>query len=835
MARVAPVVWALALAAPALALDRNANQQSDVWEMLHGATNLAATADADGDRVSNAGESAAGTDPYSAASYPYVTLATTTSPAPAWPAAPGKRYDVETAPDAMGAWTVVTSLVAVGHADLAMAATAQMVRVNIRDLDTDGDGVTDWEEDQIGFDAATDHTERYSLTDSQRVVLGLGTISTVTMSVVDGDFTERWPDPGVLAIRRTGGLKPLNVNISIGGTATRDVDYATAPGNVVTLPAGSREVWLSFAPIADADDAEATETISVSLLAGSNYVLGAATGATVRLGNETATSGPSAKAAARFLVQASFGPDADSAADPDIIPENVEEVMALGFEGWMDQQLARPITALLPFVQWAADTGNVQNFYTDHKQAAWWHRAMGVTNLYPGGPAAQPDPLRQRMAFALSEIFVISDRLELLGVSPDGMAHYYDMLLTNAFGNYRQLLYDVTVHPCMGVYLSHLKNRKPDPANNIFPDENYAREVMQLFSIGLWELNQDGTRRLGTNGLPIPTYDNGDITEFARVFTGLSYGGAGANSFLFAPVDLLAPMKMWDDYHDCNAKALLNGQVVPASTPSVPNTGAAGLADVNAAMDNLFMHTNVAPFIGRQLIQRFVTSNPSTGYVARVAAAFNDNGVGVRGDLSAVLKAILLDAEARDPAFMADPAFGKQREPFLRVVNFGRAFNAASQAGFYALDNFYMDHYEEPFRSPSVFNFFLPGYTPPGPLGEAGLVGPEYQVVNAGSAISVPNYYLNAVWGGLHRWGSGDPTRTVNLDLGQETNLVTDVDGLVRRLDLSLTGGTLTPRTFQIVREAVERVSTSTWEWEKERVRLAIYLIVTAPEFCVMR
>lgn len=810
--------------APAGALDRNGNQQSDIWEMLHNATGLVATADADGDRVLNRDESTAGTDPLNPGSYPEIALLDSNGPVPSWSTVAGKVYAVESAAHPAGPWTTNGA-----------ATDAMLMRMRIADGDGDADGLNDWEEIQIGYDPASDHTERYSLTDSQRVALALNTISTVTVSVVDGEITERWPDPGVVAVRRTGGLKPLTVHFALGGSATRDADYAAAPGTNVTMPAGVREVWLTFAPVADTQDGEGTESIIVTLGAGSNYVVGASNSATVLLGNETDASGPSAKASARFLIQAAFGPDADAANDPDMTPENVEEVMALGFAGWIDQQLARPVTCLLPFVDWAADEDNIAQFYTDRKEAAWWHRAMGVTNLYPGGPSAQPDPLRQRMAFALSQIFVISDRLESLGVSPDGMASYYDKLLTNAFGSYRQLLFDVSTHPCMGLYLSHLMNRKADPALNRFPDENYAREIMQLFSIGLWELNQDGTRRLDTNGLPIPTYDNGDITELARVFTGLGYGGTNANGFFGAPQNLRERMKMWDVEHDCNAKTLLNGFPIPARPASNPDTGAAGWADLNDALDSLFWHTNVAPFIGRQLIQRFVTSNPGTGYVARVSAAFNDNGAGERGDLGAVIKAVLLDPDARDPAKIHDPAFGKQREPFLRVVNFGRAFNAASQEGIYPLDNFYMDHYEEPLKAPSVFNFYLPHYQPPGIVSAAGLAGPEFQILNAGSAISAPNYYYNAVRGGLHRWGSGIATRTVKLDLSQETNLVTDVDALVRRLDLGLTGGTLEPRTFQIVREAVERVSTGTWDWQNERAYLAIYLVVTSPEFCVMR
>lgn len=830
------VVCALAVlvsAGSARAIDLNGNQQSDVWEINFAATGLTANADADGDQVSNRGESIAGTDPWQSASVPRLFPA---AAAAWWPSVTGKLYHLQTAPDlATGTWTTVATFA--GN-DLVISNAWNAVtnegyrRILIQDVDSDGDQLNDWEERQLQLNPRATNSERFEVTDAQWLQAGLTNTNTVvSCSLVDGLMYERWPDPGVVALRRTGGLKPLTVSFSLGGTATRDLDYTTAPGTNVTFPLGVREVWVECAPLADALDAEAEETIVLQVQPGPGYRVGAVSNVTLTLGNETATSLPNPKAAARFLIQAAFGPDQDSTNDVDLIPENVEEVMALGYAAWITNQLARPVGLIQPFTEYAP---TLTEFYTDPKQAAWWNRAMGVATLVPGGPTQLPDPLRQRLGFALSQILVVSDRPEALAVEPDGLANYYDMILGHAFGNYRDLLYDVTLHPCMGFYLSHLFNRKPDPVNNIFPDENYAREIMQLFTIGLWELNQDGTRRLGTNGLPIPTYDNGDITEFARVFTGLSYGPTSNVAFLNAPVNFETPMKLWDAEHDVEAKTLLNGLVLPARTPSVPDTGAAALLDINAAMDNLFGHTNCAPFICRQLIQRFVTSNPSTGYLARVSAVFNNNGSGVRGDLAAVIQAILLDAEARDPAKMSDPAFGKQREPFLRVVNFARAFNASAAAGFYQLDQFFTDHYEEPLRSPSVFNFYLPGYLPPGPLAQAGLVGPEFQIVNAGSAVSAPNYYYNAIRGDLHRWGNANPARQVKLNLAPELALLNDVDALVRRLDLVLTGGTLSPREFQIIREAAERI-TSGWEWENERIGVAIYLVVTSPAFCVMR
>ncbi len=824
--RVWMLLWAWAISAPAL--DQNGNQQSDVWEWQFGATGLVATADADGDGVNNAGESAAGTNPFDSNSLPRVFAGGTNF---WWPSFTGKVYRVQGSTNLLEGWTNI-ALLAGTDAALSNALTGggpgEFRRVRVENVDADGDGVSDWEELRMGFEPGRTNSGRYDLADQARMNAALtNTNSVVSCSLVDGLMYERWPDPGVVALRRTGSLRPLTVNVSFAGTATRDVDYTTAPGNTVSFPLGATETWIELQPVADADDGEADETIVVTLLPGAGYTRTVLTNATVTLGNETATSLPNAKAAARFLIQAAFGPDQDSTNDVDIIPENVEEVMAIGYEAWISNQFARPIGFLQPFTSYAMT--NISAFYIDSKSAAWWNRAMGVTNLIPPWPGQLPDPLRQRLAFALSQIVVVSDRPETLAVQPVGMANYYDMIVTNTFENYRDILFDTTMHPVMGFYLSALMNRKADPTNNIFPDENYAREIMQLFSIGLWELNQDGTRKLATNGLPIPTYANSHIT----VFTGLSFGPETNDSFEYADHVWTAPMKAWDDYHDCNPKSLLNGVTLPAR---VPSGGTATMLDVNAAIDCLFNHTNVAPFIGRQLIQRFVTSNPSTGYLARVSAAFNNNGSGVRGDLKAVIRAVLMDPEARDPARRSDPTFGKQREPFLRVVNFARAFNAAATAGFYQLDQFYMDHYEEPMKAPSVFNFYKPEYLPPGVLANSGLYGPEFQIVNAGSAISAPNYYYNAIiYEDLHRWGSGNPDRSVRPNFAPELALVNDPDALVRRLDLVLTGGSLSPREFSIIRNAVARIPAYVWEWENERVWLAVYLVVTSPEFCILR
>ncbi|MEO7319106.1 MAG: DUF1800 family protein, partial [Chthoniobacteraceae bacterium] len=521
----------LTAASSAYALDQNGNQQSDVWEMIHGASGLAAADDADGDGWSNSSESAAGTNPFDGGSFPSLLLASQQGSALnfSWVGLAGKKYSLFTNPDLLGAWTLaapaVTGQGGTTHLQVSLCGGGQrFFRLNIGDQDSDGDGINDWEERAIGFDPTRTHSERNTALDSARVPAGLVAANAISVSIYDKTCSERWPDPAVFVVRRSGGLQPLSVNVTLSGTATRGVDYtASIAGNVVSFPPGVHEVFVEVNPIADADDAEVAETIVLTVNAGAGYSVVAPMSDTVSLLNETATSASSAKAAARFLIQAAFGPDQDTTGDD--IPENIAGVQQLGFAGWIDDQFARPIGLLTPMRDWQAAQPGSMEIYNDTKQNAWWGRVMELRKLRPDATLAQeqnPDPLRQRVAFALSEILVISDRMEALGSSPGGMVNFYDLLVTNALGNYRDLLLGVSLHPCMGLYLSHLGNRKADPIAHTFPDENYAREVMQLFSIGLWMLNPDGTRQLDAQGQPIATYSNANITEMARVFTGLS-------------------------------------------------------------------------------------------------------------------------------------------------------------------------------------------------------------------------------------------------------------------------------------------------------------------------
>lgn len=827
----------------AAGLDRNGNSLNDAWELLYG--NLPANADPDGDGYTNAQESAAGTNPNDPGSRP-PRLAI--SPLPDslarfdWDSVAGKRYRLLSRPTVdSGAWNTNTSTT------LPINQAAQFFRLSVDDVDTDADGLTDWEERALGFDPSTGHSARQDATDLQAINAAWTANNIITIAALDPEMSERWNEPGLVAIRRKGNFAPLIINFALSGQATLGSDYTVTNSTSIALPMGARETWIEFHPLADADDLELPENIVITLLPGSGYTVGSSNVAALTIENETANGRPSIKSAARFLVQAAFGPDQDSSADFDDIPENVEELMSMGFEAWIDDQFQRPLGLIQPWVDWAVVNGDSQGLYGNYKQNSWWARAMGAPKLRPDGTNQLSDPLRQRVAFALSQILVVSDRPEALAVEQAGVANYYDLMIKHAFGNYYDLLIDVATHPVMGIYLSHLGNQKADKVNRIYPDENFAREIMQLFTIGLWQLNPDGSRKLNA-GQPIPTYNNGDITELARVFTGFSFGNN--IDFRLHPRDFTVAMKCWDEYHDCEPKTLLGGLQLSVHVPSPGNAGLVGFSDLRAAVSNLFVHPNVGPFIGRQLIQRLVTSNPSPEYIARVSAAFDDNGAGVRGDMKAVVKAILLDPEARDSSMLDQPTWGKLREPLLRVVNLARAFNAYSASGHYALDQFALDHAQDPMNAPSVFNFFLPAHSPPGPITQLGLVAPEFQILNASTAITGPNYFWNAIGGDLHRYGHGNPDHVVRLNLDQELAMIVpaaqipqdvpagppmDPDPLLRRLDVALTGGTLSAPQFQIIREAMLRVSPPSWQWHRERLRLAIYLIVTSPDFNVLR
>ena len=524
------------------------------------------------------------------------------------------------------------------------------------------------------------------------------------------------------------------------------------------------------------------------------------------------TVAPTRNEAARFLTQASFGP----------APADVDRVVAQGYSAWLDEQFNSQASLHLPAVPPFGDTITPQFVGQFPLLSSFWTKA-----------ATAPDQLRQRAMYSLSQLFVISMIDNNVMSYPQGIATYMDLLGRNAFGNYRQLLEDVTLSPMMGLYLSHLGNQKEDPASGRVPDENYAREVMQLFTIGLVELNVDGTVKLDSRREPIETYSNDDVIGLARVLTGWSWSSPikddasfQANRGLLVTDDrALKPMELYPQFHSTSVKTFL-GKTIPAGT--------GGQESLKQALDHLFNHPNVGPFIGKQLIQRSVTSNPSPAYVARVTAAFNDNGQGVRGDMRAVWRAILLDPEARDAAKLNDPQFGKLREPVLRLSAWIRAFNIRSTSGNYNV--FFTDDPssgigQAPFRSPSVFNFYRPGYVPPNTdAATAGLVVPEMQITSETSASS----YINFVEGMAILGGAGF-LNDLTADYQAERAIADDVDALVNRMDERLTYGTMSANTRALTREAIASVPLSTFDARGNRVRLALLFTMASPDFIVQR
>lgn len=537
---------------------------------------------------------------------------------------------------------------------------------------------------------------------------------------------------------------------------------------------------------------------------------------------------PNLNAASRFLSQASLGHSI----------EDIEEVAQMGIEDWIDDQFAKPIAfstidKVIEYHDYRRDSLNNPTIGQSIRfwDFAWWQYHM-----------QSDDVLRQRIAFALSEILVIS-RFSSFDDESYAFSTFYDIFLENAFGNYRDILQEVTFNPAMGEYLTYLNNPKSDTTEGTFPDENYAREVMQLFTIGLEELNIDGTPVLDTSGAVIPTYDNDDISEFSKVFTGLTWwdrdeffkNDMNDSSYMY-------PMQMFNEYHEPGVKNLLNGFQVPNRLPID------GVADINDALDNLFDHPNIAPFISRILIQRLVTSNPTPGYIGRVAAKFNDNGNGVKGDMKAVIKAILLDTEARSCDNIDNVNYGRLREPFIRYVQINRAFDASTMSGNYRnnMDVVQEQVEQKPFTSPSVFNFYQNDYQPIGLIEQGGFVAPEFQITNTQTMTG----YINALYewivqeniadesdlfSGESNDGYADEISTI--DISDEQMYAEDIylHQLLDRLNLILAHGLISPMAEQTIIEAIKNFDANDADDLEMRTKLAIYLVLTSPEYLIHR
>ena len=516
---------------------------------------------------------------------------------------------------------------------------------------------------------------------------------------------------------------------------------------------------------------------------------------------------PSADEASRFLMQSTFGPS----------ETEIARVQSLGFSGWIDEQFSFVPSKHLPYVQANYSLllfgGNFA-----FMQDSFWQQAI---------PA--PDQLRQRVKFALSQIVVVSAESGTIATASDGLANYIDLLGEHAFGNYRTLLEAVATSPMMGIYLSHLRNQKADPVTGRVPDENFAREVMQLFSIGLTEINLDGTPKL-VNGQPVETYTNADITGLARVFTGWSWAAQDTSNASFngggtAYTDrILRPMQPYPQFHETGIKTFLN-VTIPANTSAQ--------ASLTIALDTLFNHPNLCPFIGRQLIQRLVTSNPSSAYTARVSAACANNGAGVRGDMKAIVRAILLDAEARSSAGLADPQFGKLREPVLRLSQWARCFGATSASGNWQirnLDSAATSLGQQPLRAPSVFNFYRPGYVPASTaIAAAGLVAPEFQITGETSVAGYTNFMQAAISSGV---GVG---REVRAAYTNELAVADDADALIDRVNRCLMAGTMGTQQRQEIRDAVNAIAVTAPNGRANRVYTAVLLTMASPEYLVQK
>lgn len=542
------------------------------------------------------------------------------------------------------------------------------------------------------------------------------------------------------------------------------------------------------------------------------YVLGPATGNVLTyvgtLNDYACTVDPSsctlapasAAEAARFLAQATLG----------ATHAEISALMSTSYAGWIDSQLQAPRSQ--SHYDWMVAKGYADETYRNSSQGldpSMWRKFISST-----------DPLRQRMTLALSEILVMS----ITGISPSWRqfcaGHYLDILEENAFGNYRTLLEQVSLSTAMGNYLTYRGNVKANATTGSQPDENYARELMQLFTIGLVELNMDGTVKL-VNGAPVETYQQDDVSGLARVFTGWEHDTTGFASS--PPPDYhLRPMRQVSSRYETGSKTFL-GVTIPAGTSATTSLG--------IALDTVFNHPNTPPFIAKQLIQRLVTSNPSPAYVQRVATVFANNGTGTRGDLAATLRAILLDVDARDLTKTNQPGFGKLREPVVRFLNWARAFTAGSPSDAWAIGDLSDPGSrlgQSPMRSPSVFNFFRPGYVPPNSaLASQGLVGPEFQITNESSVAGYVNFVQSFV--------AGSRIGDVRANYATLLALVDNSAALLDEINLVLAANQVSATTLATLKTALDTISVATTSGKNNRIYAALTLMMASPEYIAQK
>ncbi len=845
-------------------------------------------------------------------------------------------------------------------------------RMEINETDSDGDGVTDYEERLLGLDPLN-ATTTPRVADLVAARKTLASPSSVNLGVSVARAYESTGSPAEFTVFRAGGIEPLTVTYTVSGTAQAGTDYVALSGTV-KIPAGARSVKIPLVPLPDALT-EPQKTVTLTLQPGAGFTVGppatasvqiddspdvlfvaqlrstpgrlsagAGTAAVTRSGNaltamtslsfgglgaaqggaeifvsDDGTPGPvvftyplaqvpplawdfaaaggltrqqiidaldanrlwvrilsgtpsspelvgrlvpapgwdqmpvpaappAAPAmaggtgeAARFLTQATFGPGT----------ADLTALQTQSFAQWIAAQQSMAPTLHIPLVrqrreEWFA-RGNTGGGWQGPRLETWWQTAVDA-----------PDQLRQRMAFALSEIFVISQN-SALDIEYEGTAVYYDILVRHAFGNYRDLLEDVTLSPMMGTYLSMARNRKPDPFTGQQPDENYAREVMQLFSVGLSMRHTDGSLKLDAKGLPIPTYTQADTVALAHIFTGWgahydpldpphwewSGDPAPRLDWFQWGSDPLRPMSFYPEFHDQQDRTILGGVAISGALT--------GEQRMQAALDTLFHHPNVGPFMAKHLIQKFVTSNPSPGYIHRVASVFDDNGSGVRGDLGATIRAVLLDYEARAPEARTSISYGKPSEPLMRATRLLRTIpidrpRAAmgDQRLFMNLDYFFPE--QSPLNAPSVFNFFTPAYSSSGPIGDAGLLSPEFQIFSETTAIRQANFFMGAMDWGFSTSEPDSPTSNYTLRFNYSQLIAilntpgltpAEAQGLlVDYLDDRMLFGTMTPALRADITTALAALpgwfDFSDWR-QSQRVQMAVYLIVNSPEFFVQK
>lgn len=547
------------------------------------------------------------------------------------------------------------------------------------------------------------------------------------------------------------------------------------------------------------------------------------------------------EAASRLAARATFG----------MSYEQIVEMAEQGLDEWLDEQLDMECTSFVDIEQEIRDMEEAgeydeirERFDINEENSIWFvdHFDIAWTNAVLYGD----DQLCQRVAWALSQIFVVSRKQ--IDTPPYQWTTYYDNLMRGAFGSFRELLKDVTYSAQMGIMLSHVNNSRPRPEKPRYPDENYARELMQLFSLGLFELNPDGTDKLDGNGATIPTYDSQDISELARVMTGFAFDGEHASfGHNQDHEDSHLPMILFKWHHDKGRKVILGGTEIPA--------GQEPEEDVEQALDAIFEHANTGPFIARQLIQHLVTSNPTSDYVQRVVEVFADDGNGKRGNMKQVVRAILTDSEAQEPE--NPDTFGKLKDPLIRLISLDRMFPLVLEdpdepfwpGGLHSYNFHNFNGVGQiPLQAPHVFNFYSPFYSPKGELSDSALVAPAFQLFDMQTTIAASNVlWSGQMFSGSHwtEWhlyyddenGESYPVGRYVPDYGDYLELAESSEDLVDRLNLVMCYGRMTDNARELLELRIRRIDLDDYddvdEGRRTRVAFAVWYITNLPEFNV--